>query len=423
MTISNTNNKIKAKTIRGLSRQLKNGVVAKLAAGLVPTGYPATKRRYADGRNLYAEVATKTRTRKAVYVWLAKGCTIRDPIGDVAKMNIEEARRRADDLTAAFARGEDPRVARRTAKTVAAAVDDHLAKSSGLRKATTQTKLASSLRRYIAPIAGMDVVKIDADAIEAAFRPVLTEFPVQGRVALQALVKAFTRVGRVDNPARLAADRLKADLTKPRPQEMAAMAAADLAPFWAKLKAVDGAAAACLRFLILTGARHAEARFLRWDEVDLISKTWTLGADRHKAGRKTGKAVRRPLSEAALLEVEALPGREGLVFGKLSEKALPRLVEALGADGVHVHGFRSTMTGVIAKHGCPPHIIDLLLAHRVGDAVLQRYLRIGHAPTDADLTDLMRPWLEVWARGLRVSQRRGASLICDALDSSRLYKV
>jgi hypothetical protein len=57
--------------------------------------------------------------------------------------------------------------------------------------------LASSLRRYIASIAGAEALKIDADAIEATFRPVLTEFPVQLRVAIQALIKAFTRVGRL----------------------------------------------------------------------------------------------------------------------------------------------------------------------------------------------------------------------------------
>jgi integrase len=247
----------------------------------------------------------------------------------VAKVTIEEARRRADELTAAFDKGEDPRVARAAAKTVAAVVDEHLAKSSGLRKAGTQARLASSLRRYIAPIAAMDAVTISADAIEAAFRPVLIEYPVQGRVALQALVKAFTRVGRIDNPADLAFKRLRADLEKPRAQEMAAMAVADVAPFWARLKAVDGMGAACLRFLVLTGARHAEARFLRWSEVDLVNRTWTLGPDRHKAGRKTGKAVRRPLSETAYRLLEALPGREGLVFGQVSEKALPRLVAAL----------------------------------------------------------------------------------------------
>jgi integrase len=228
----------------------------------------------------------------------------------------------------------------------------------------------------------------------------MTEFPVMGRVALQALVKAFTRVGRTDNPAQLALSRLRADLGKPRPQEMDAMAAADVGPFWAKLRAVDGMAAACLRSLILTGARHGEARFLRWDEVDLVNKMWTLGPGRHKVGRKTGRAVRRPLSDAACALLEALAGREGAVFGKLSEKALPRLVEALGAD-VHVHGFRATMSGVIAKHGAPSHVIDLTLGHAVGDAVLRRYLRIGHAPTDVDLTDLMRPWVEVWAQALK----------------------
>ena len=56
------------------------------------------------------------------------------------------------------------------------------------------------------------------------------------------------------------------------------------------------ASAACFQFLVLTAARSGEARAARWDEIDFDSATWTVSAERMKAGREH----RVPLSSQAL---------------------------------------------------------------------------------------------------------------------------
>ena len=55
-------------------------------------------------------------------------------------------------------------------------------------------------------------------------------------------------------------------------------------------------AARALEFAILTAARSGEVLGARWSEIDLDEKTWTVPAERMKAG----VLHRVPLSHAAL---------------------------------------------------------------------------------------------------------------------------
>ncbi len=60
-----------------------------------------------------------------------------------------------------------------------------------------------------------------------------------------------------------------------------------------KLADAGGVSALCLRFAILTAARSGEARAVRWNEIDLAGKVWTVPGEKMKA-----KAEHRvPLSD------------------------------------------------------------------------------------------------------------------------------
>ena len=63
------------------------------------------------------------------------------------------------------------------------------------------------------------------------------------------------------------------------------------------------AARLCLLFTIYTAARSGECRGATWQEIDLEAATWTVPADRMKAG----KSHRVPLSDAALAVLETGP--------------------------------------------------------------------------------------------------------------------
>ncbi len=60
----------------------------------------------------------------------------------------------------------------------------------------------------------------------------------------------------------------------------------EVAGFVADLRGREALAALALELCILTAARSGEILGMRWDEVDLDKKVWTVPAHRMKAGRE-----------------------------------------------------------------------------------------------------------------------------------------
>src|SRR5262249_38769800 len=127
----------------------------------------------------------------------------------------------------------------------------------------------------------------------------------------------------------------------------AALPYAQLPAFLVSLRAREAIAARALEFLVLTAARTGEVIGARWNEIDLLDKTWTVPAGRMKAHRV-------PLSARALAilrEMEAARNgndHNAFIFSgpdprrPLSNVALLRLLERMQLDNLTVHGFRAT---------------------------------------------------------------------------------
>ena len=152
-----------------------------------------------------------------------------------------------------------------------------------------------------------------------------------------------------------------------------------------------GSSKAVLRFVALTAVRISEARMARWDEVDLPNRGWVVPAARTKVGREH----RVPLSDQALallLSVKTADG--GLVFhrnGKALADRTPRsLWKSLGVGGT-VHGLRSSFRDWAGERtNAPREVLELCLAHAVGNAVEQAYSR-------SDLLAKRREVMQAWA--------------------------
>ena len=80
--------------------------------------------------------------------------------------------------------------------------------------------------------------------------------------------------------------------------------------FMQALRDVDGTAARCLEFVVLTACRSGEARLATWPEIDLKTKTWSIPGSRMKSGRPHSV----PLSDEAVALLKALPRLEGTEF-------------------------------------------------------------------------------------------------------------
>jgi integrase len=173
----------------------------------------------------------------------------------------------------------------------------------------------------------------------------------------------------------------------------AALPYAEVPSFMEQLRKLGGAPARALEFTILTAARTGEALGAQWSEVDLEAGTWTVPASRMKAKREH----RVTLSSRALAILRAMPKERGnpyIFFGSTSQKlgdaVILRVLKNLRPDCT-VHGFRSSFRDWAAERSnFDDDVIEMALAHRVGNSTLRAYKR-------TDRQDQRGKLMEAWA--------------------------
>jgi integrase len=155
--------------------------------------------------------------------------------------------------------------------------------------------------------------------------------------------------------------------------------------FMHALRQLDSMSARALEFTILTAARTVETIGMAWSEIDSIDGTWTVPADRMKM-RKQHKV---PLPDRALAILASLPRNGGRVF-PLSNMAMLQMIRRL-RPGLTVHGFRSTfMDWAHEQTATAKVVIDMALAHAVGDKVEAAYRR-------GDLFERRKRLMQQWS--------------------------
>jgi integrase len=232
---------------------------------------------------------------------------------------------------------------------------------------------------------------------------------VRGRV--EAILDwATTRGYRAgENPARWKGhlENLLPRRSRVAPVEhFAALPYTEISGLMAQLRQQEGAAPRALEFAILTAARTGEVIGATWDEINLVERLWIVPASR----MKSGKEHRVPLSDAAMAVVETMaeyrqgdhlfPGRR--LGQPLGDRALRRLLKAMGGDDLTVHGFRSSFCDWAAERtSFPTEVAEIALAHNVGSAVRRAYQR-------NDMFDKRRQLAAAWARYITQPPTYGA---------------
>jgi len=203
---------------------------------------------------------------------------------------------------------------------------------------------------------------------------------------------------RGENPARWAG-HLKAALPAApgRGKHFAALPYGEVAAFVAVLRSRSDIASRALEFTILTATRSGEVIGATWAEIDLAAATWTIPAERMKKGDKLHRV---PLSQQAIALLRSLPQESNNPFifigsragAPLSINMMSKLLAKLGRSDITVHGFRSTfMDWAHETTSYPKTVIDMALAHTVGDKVEAAYRR-------GELLDKRRRLMTEWAR-------------------------
>lgn len=362
--------------------------------------------RYFDARGLYLQVLSPTNAAW-VYRYQKDGRQRWMGLGPIDLVSLEEARDKAHAARKLLFSGIDPldqRAAEKAATrkpymTFEAAArqyhKDHLAKWRSIKG---PKQFLASLEAYAFPIIGADsVADIDRAAVLRVLEQKHANYPdvslwsaiPRSAAHLRARIEAILdwsasrgyRTG--DNPARWAG-ALKHVLPSWRqlkkPTHHPALPYAELPSFLAELRKREGVAARALEFTILCASRTSEVLGAQWSEVNLSDKVWVVPAERMKAGREH----RVPLTARAVAILQSLPREEnneflfiGLVAGKgLGHAAMAGVLKRMGRIDISVHGFRSCFADW--AHECsafPKTVIDMALAHAIGDKVEAAYRR------------------------------------------------
>ncbi|MEP3310571.1 MAG: site-specific integrase, partial [Gilvibacter sp.] len=243
------------------------------------------------------------------------------------------------------------------------------------------------------------IADVDTDNVLEVLKPIWgskneTASRIRGRIEK---VLDFAKVKgwrSSDNPSRWTGN-LEHVLSKRKKLQRghhASMPHGEVSEFYKTIVIDLSAGAACLAWTILNAVRSGEARRAEWSEIDTEARLWVIPPER----MKMKKEHRVPLSDAAVAVLEARREYEGdgLIFAGKGGKALSDMTLAGHLKRRElpytVHGFRSSFRDWAAEQsGHSFDVIETALAHKVGSAVAQAYMR-------SDLLDKRRDLMDQW---------------------------
>tara|TARA_R100001129_G_scaffold106970_2_gene73210 strand:+ start:156 stop:1331 length:1176 start_codon:yes stop_codon:yes gene_type:complete len=357
---------------------------------LTATAVKAAKEpgRYGDGDGLYLVIGKQG--GKSWMVRVQKDGRRRDiGLGSASKVPLKLARERAMETRDAIERGIDPVAERAKAAgipTFSEAVKTvHAENAPSWKNPKHAAQWINTLETYANPsIGNRSVADVDAAAVRDCLAAIWLEKPETARRLRQRINTVIDwAVGKGYRETGLAMPVIDKALPKQRakPKHHAALPYSDISTFMPKLRETESMGRLALEAAILTAARSGEVRLMTWGELDLEAATWTVPAERMKAGRE--HVV--PLSARAVALFERMkPHRReytDLVFpgqnrGKpLSDMTLTKALRDMGVS-VTAHGFRSTFRDWVAeKTNWPSELAEAALAHVVADKTVAAYQR------------------------------------------------
>lgn len=366
--------------------------------------------RYADGNGLYLVVDPSGAKR-----WLLRIVVMgkrRDiGLGGISLVPLAEARETAVSYRKIAREGGDPLAAKRLAQKViptfkVAAETVHREHKASWSNGKHQQQWLNTLETYAFPIVGDILVdQINTPNVLTILGPIWLTKPETARRVRQRIgtVMAWAKAAghrTGDNPVEGVTKGLPKQSDKD--QHHAALPYSEVPNFLVKMRATgsDQRAKLAFEFLILTASRTSEAIGMKWDEVDLAAKLWSVPADRMKAKR----VHRVPLSDRAvevLRSAKLLAGESSYAFPGRSQKAplsnmtLLTILRRMKVPAT-THGFRSSFRDWAAEATTyPRELAEMALAHTIENKVEAAYRRGDLLEKRAEL---MRDWADYLSR-------------------------
>ncbi len=354
-------------------------------------------------------------------------------LGSIRDISLRAARELAREAREKIARSVDPIEARRAerdaraeeARKVAAiptfrdAAERYFrVHGDKWRNAKHRAQFLSTLEAYAFPKIGkLRVNEITNNDVLAVVEAIWKKVPetasrLRGRIEGVLSWAIANKYRQGPNPARWSdnLEHLLPARANGEAKHHAAMPYADLPGFMSALKEREGVAARALEFTVLTAARTGETLGAKWDEIDLQARTWTVPAERMKAGRE--HVV--PLSERALEVLASLPREKGNphIFiaptksgAGLSNMAMTATLRRMGRGDITVHGMRSAFRDFAGNEtNFPRELAEEALAHTIKSQTERAYRRKA-------AVEKRRKLMEAWARFCATDRKGGADVV------------
>ncbi|NOE28559.1 site-specific integrase [Ruegeria sp. HKCCD6157] len=366
--------------------------------------------RHGDGSGLYLVVDPSGARRWIVRVTVKgqknrKGAPLRTDFGlggaDVVTLN--QARERALEYRRMAKAGLNPRfnTQREIPTFEELSRQVHIDRLPTWKNAKHGQQWLNTLRDYAFPKIGrMPVDSIDQPEVLMCLSPIWTEKHETAK-RLSQRIKTVLDVAKSkgfrsgENPVTAIREGKVLPTVKAKVQHHDAMPWQEVPAFYAELQTRSAMAAKALQFTILTACRTSEVLEMKWPEVDIEARLWTIPAERMKGGQ----VHRVPLTDEMLTILEPLRAlASDYVFEgqkrhqPLSNMSMLMLLRRMRQDGVTVHGFRSSFRDWAAEAAnTPRELAEAALAHQVGSDVERAYAR-------SDLLEKRRELMELWSR-------------------------
>jgi integrase len=382
----------------------------------------ARRREVPDGhtRGLYFVLQTTGAASWAVRYRVA-GLNRKLTLGPYPAIDLKAARDMARKAIAQIAAGSDPAAEKRIKKAAARAPADDLVDTAGeqfIRRHVKPLKSAREaerlLRREIfGPWKGRRLADITRRDVHALIDDVLDRpAPILAnrvrthlkRFFAWAIERDLVQVSPVDSVRAPTAETSRDRVLDDSEQTIV----------WKEVEALGAPFGPALQMLILTGQRLGEVSGMRWSEIDMAARLWSLPRER----TKNAKAHSVPLSPQALAIILRQPRIEGCAFvftanGSQAVTGFSKIKRRLDSrlpdmQPWRLHDLRRSCATGLARIGVDIAVVERILNHTSGvfRGVVGTYQR--HAYEDE-----RRVALERWGRHIDALASGGASNVVE----------
>jgi integrase len=313
------------------------------------------------------------------------GKTRRVTIGNVAEIDLKQARAEAAALIHAMRGGKDPK-AKGSIDTLRRALEAYLLARADLRPKSV-LEYRRAVERHLEPWLDRPLHEITREMVEERHREIAELVEKGGRYEGKATANHAMRAlgvlwnyaaGRIELPANPVKQLRRQWFPVPRRERL--IRADELPAFYTAVKALPNPVQRdYLLLLLFTGMRREEAARLRWADVDLAGRIVRLAAASTKSGRKLDLPMSTFVRDL-LVARRAIGGGE-FVFpansksGHITEPKFPlKLIADATGIKVSVHDLRRTFITVAESSDISPLALKMLVNHSLGRDVTSGYI-------------------------------------------------